>query len=69
MPLIMASPGEEVEIRKVGGSEETRHFLNNMGFTEGAKCSVISSINGNIIINIRDSRVALDSNIAKKIMV
>ena len=34
MPLIMASPGEEVEIRKVGGSEETRHFLNNMGFTE-----------------------------------
>lgn len=69
MPLLMAGIGNEVTIRKIGGPKETRHYLNNMGFTEGAKCSVVSSANGNIIVNIRDVRVAIGSDMAKRIMI
>lgn len=69
MPLTMSSPGEEQLIKKVGGREKTRKFLENLGFTPGSYVSVISDINGNLIIKVKDSRVAISKEMAMKIMV
>ena len=69
MPLTMANAGESLKVIKVGGLEDTKRFLNNLGFTEGAEVSIVSKIAGNLIVNIRDSRIALDNEMAKKIMV
>lgn len=69
MPLTMAKVGEPATIRKVGGKEDTRRFLENLGFIAGSVVTVISEISGNLILNIRDSRVALGKDMAKKIMI
>ncbi|MBU3876368.1 ferrous iron transport protein A [Faecalicatena sp. AGMB00832] len=69
MPLSMASMGEENTIKKVGGREETRRFLEGLGFVTGGIVSVISEINGNLIVNVKDSRVAIGKDMANKIMV
>ena len=69
MPLTMASPGEENIIRKVGGSPDTRKFLENLGFVAGGSVTVISEISGNVIVNVKDSRVAVSREMAQKIMV
>ena len=69
MPLSMASVGEQNIIKKVGGKEETRLFLERLGFVVGAKVSVVSDNNGNMIVNIKDSRVAIGKDMANKIMV
>lgn len=69
MPLSMAGIGESNTIKKVGGKEETRLFLERLGFVVGAKVSVVSDINGNMIVNIKDSRVAIGKEMANKIMV
>ena len=57
MPLTMANPGECYTIRKVGGKEETRRFLENLGFVVGGNVTVVSEIDGNLIVNVKDSRV------------
>ena len=59
MPLTMVNPGEENVIKKVGGKEETRRFLENLGFVTGGVVTVISEIGGNMIVNVKDSRVAI----------
>ena len=69
MPLTMANAGEENNIKKVGGKEDTRRFLENLGFVVGAAVTVISQVEGNIIVNIKDSRVAIGKDMANKIMV
>lgn len=69
MPLTLSGVGEKVTVKKVGGREETRRFLSNLGFTEGAEVSIISSIEGNLIVNVRGSRVAINQEMARKIMV
>ena len=69
MPLTMADPGVDQLIKKVGGREDTRKFLENLGFFPGAHVSVVSDINGNLILNIKDSRVALSREMAAKIMI
>lgn len=69
MPLSMAGVGEQNIIKKVGGKEETRLFLERLGFVVGAKVSVVSDNNGNMIVNIKDSRVAIGKDMANKIMV
>ena len=69
MPLTMANAGEENIIKKVGGKEDTRRFLGNLGFVAGAAVTVISQVEGNIIVNIKDSRVAIGKDMANKIMV
>ena len=68
-PLIFLQDGEEGTIKRVGGAAETRRFLAGLGFVEDAKISVISRINGNLIVNIKDSRVAINEEMARKIMV
>ncbi len=69
MPLTMANTGEQNIIKKVGGKEDTRRFLENLGFVAGAAVTVISQVEGNIIVNIKDSRVAIGKDMANKIMV
>lgn len=69
MPLTMAKPGEPNEIRKIGGKEETRKFLSNLGFVVGGIVTVISEINGNMIVNVKDSRVAIGKDMAGKILI
>ena len=58
MPLSMVKPGETNTIKKVGGKEETRKFLENLGFVTGGEVTVVSEIEGNLIVNVKDSRVS-----------
>ena len=69
MPLTMLNIGETGEIKRIGGNEETRRFLNNLGFVVGAEVVVVSAIGGNVIVNIKDSRAAINEDMAKRIMV
>ena len=69
MPLTMAGIGKESVIQRVGGREETRRFLENLGFVVGAIVTVISEIGGNLIVNVKDTRVAIGKDMANKIMV
>lgn len=69
MPLSMIGEGETAIITRIGGKEETRRFLENLGFVVGAIVTVISKTGGNVIVNIKESRVAIGSDMASKIMV
>lgn len=69
MPLTMVKAGEPNIIRKVGGKEDTRRFLENLGFVTGGVVTVVSEIGGNMIVNIKESRVAIGKDMANKIMV
>ena len=69
MPLTFASVGEENMIRKVGGNSEIRAHLENLGFVTGGNVTVVSTIGGNLIVNVKDSRVAFSREMASKILV
>ena len=69
MPLTLIGEGEEATVMRVGGNAEVQHHLENLGFVPGAHVSVVSDINGNLILNIKDSRVALSREMAAKIMI
>lgn len=69
MPITLANAGEEVAIRRVGGSEETRRFLESLGFVTGGNVTVVSEINGNVIVKVKESRVAVSKEMAKRVMV
>ena len=69
MPLTLAGIGEKNVIGRVGGNEETRRFLGNRGIINGAEITVISAIGGNVIVNVKDSRVALNEDMARHILV
>lgn len=69
MPLTMMDTGKPNVIKKIGGREETRRFLENLGFVTGATVTVVSENGGNMIVNIKDTRVAIGKDMANKIMV
>ena len=69
MPLTMAPTGEPNVLKKIGGKEETRRFLENLGFVTGGMVTVVSEIGGNMIVNVKDSRVAIGKDMANKILV
>ena len=69
MPLTMVKQGERITVKKVGGKEDTRRFLENLGFVVGSYVTVVSELGGNIIVNVKDSRVAIGKDMAHKIMV
>ena len=69
LPLTMASQGEPMTIKKIGGKLETKKFLETLGFVVGGTVTVVSEINGNMIVNVKDSRVAIGKDMANKIMV
>ena len=65
----MVNEGEPTVIKKVGGKEETRRFLESLGFVVGSTVTVVSAIGGNMIVNIKDARVAIGKDMANKIIV
>ncbi len=69
MPLTLAGIGEETMIRKIGGSPAVRAHLENLGFVAGGTVTVISTMSGNLIVNVKDSRIAISREMAAKIMV
>ena len=69
MPLILADTGEEAIIKKVGGSPEMKKHLEDMGFTVGCAVTVMNTIGGNLIVKIKESRVAISKEMASRIMV
>lgn len=69
MPLTLAQTGVEQSIKKISGQEETRRFLENIGFVVGGHITVVSEIGGNMIVNVKDARVAINKAMASKIMV
>ena len=69
MPLTFADAGEENIICRVGGKPETKKHLENLGFVVGGRVTVISAIGGDLIVNVKDSRIAISREMAGKIMV
>ena len=69
MPLTFANVGEENCIRKIGGNPETKKFLENLGYVVGGSVIVVNEINGNMIVNVKESRVAISKEMANKILV
>ena len=69
MPLALANIGEEYLIRRIGGSPEVKKHLENLGFVVGGDVSIINSIGGNIIVKVKESRVAISKEMAMKIYV
>lgn len=69
MPLVMADTGEEIIIRRVGGSPEMKKHLEDIGFTVGGAVTVMNTIGGNLIVKVKESRVAISKEMAAKIMV
>jgi ferrous iron transport protein A len=65
----MAKTGDENSVKKVGGREETRQFLAKLGFVPGAHVTIITEINGNVIVSVKESRVAISREMAAKIMI
>ena len=69
MPLALANIGEENLIHKVGGSPEMKKHLEDLGFTTGGTVTVVASLGGNIIVKIKESRVAISEEMARKILI
>ena len=69
MPLVVAPAGEEQMIKRIGGSEIVKRHLQELGFVPGRYVTVVSEIGGNLIVNVKESRVAVDKQLAQKIMV
>ncbi|MBP1538606.1 MAG: ferrous iron transport protein A [Ruminococcus sp.] len=69
MPLTYAKAGEENIIRKIGGTPEVKKHLADLGFVVGGSVTVVNTLGGNMIVNVKDSRVAIDKQMANKIMV
>ena len=69
MPLMFANTGETNIIKKFGGSPEVKKHLENLGFVAGGEVTVISSLGGNVIVNVKETRVAISEEMARKIMI
>ena len=69
MPLTLAVIGEENRIKKIGGTPEVKKRLEDLGFVAGGSVTVITSLGGNVIVNVKDTRVAISEEMARKIMI
>ncbi|MDE6974203.1 MAG: ferrous iron transport protein A [Lachnospiraceae bacterium] len=69
MPLSLVREGEPARVNRVGGKEETRKFLENLGFVTGSMVTVVSQAKGNLIVNVKEARVAIGRDMANKILV
>ena len=69
MPLTIAGLGEENAVKRVGGKAEVRRFLENLGFVPGASVKIVNEISGNVIVSVKESRIALSREMAAKIIV
>ena len=69
MPLSLADAGEENTVKRIGGNPETKKHLENLGFVVGGSVKVISTLGGNVIVNVKEARVAVSEEMARKIMI
>lgn len=69
MPLALAGVGEENTIKKIGGSPEVKKHLENLGFVVGGNVTIITMLGGNVIVNVKEARIAISEEMARKIMV
>ena len=69
MPLALANIGEENIIKKIGGKPEVKQHLENLGFVVGGTVKIVNTLGGNVIVNVKDSRIAISKEMAQKIMV
>ena len=69
MPLTMARYGETIFIRKINGRDKIKSFLESLGFVAGEKVTLVSEMAGNVIVNVKDTRVAIDKNMANRIII
>lgn len=68
-PLSMASPGREAIVSAIHGRDDTKRFLENLGFVEGTPVTVISELGGNVIVNVKNSRIAISKTMATRVLV
>ncbi len=69
MPLMLATVGEEQIIKRVGGTPEVKKHLENLGFVPGGSVTIVNALGGNVIVNVKEARVAISEEMARKIMV
>lgn len=69
MPLTFANAGEKISIKKIGGKDDTKRFLGSLGFVEGETVTIVSDNGGNLIVNVKNTRVAISREMANKIIV
>lgn len=69
MPLTMTTPGQKVGIKKINGKDEVKSFLERLGFVVGSEITVVSELSGNMIVNVKDTRVAISKSMANRIIV
>lgn len=69
MPLTLANIGEKNTIKKIGGKPEVKQHLENLGFVVGGAVTIINAMGGNVIVNVKESRIAISKEMAQKIMV
>lgn len=69
MPLTFAHIGEKNIIKKIGGKQEVKAHLENLGFVVGGNVTLINAIGGNVIVNVKESRIAISKEMAQKIMI
>lgn len=69
MPLAYYPPGKPAIVKRIGGKNDTKRFLGSLGFSPGAHVTVVSENGGNMIVNVKDCRVALDKTLARRILV
>ena len=69
MPLTLTDVGQEQIVRRIGGNDEVRRHLENLGFVAGSAVTLISALGGNVIVKVKESRVAISAEMARKIMV
>ncbi len=69
MPLSMARSGQKVQVKAIRGKDETRRFLSNIGFVEDAEVSIVSEMGGNVIVNVKGTRVAISRSMASRVLV
>lgn len=69
MPLTLANVGEENIIKKIGGKPEVKLHLENLGFVVGGAVTIVNTLGGNVIVNVKESRIAISKEMAQKIMV
>ena len=68
-PLLLATEGDENIIKKIGGSPEVKQHLENLGFVVGGNVKVVTTVNGNLIVNVKEARVAISKEMAQRIMI
>ena len=69
MPLSLAAPGDENIVQRVGGSPEVRQHLKELGFVPGSAVTIINTLGGNVIVKVKESRIAISDEMARKIMI